>query len=116
MRGWSVGRRIQREKIILNTSKIPKLNFRILDLFYYSFSAPPLPNELHRKKFDSNKMHVKRMNWEKIDSVEENTIWAQVSEVLSIWYGLNVEGSIHTLCVNRPERSKKKKELYFGCG
>ena len=41
-------------------------------------SAPPLPNEYQDRTFDSSKMHVKRMNWEKIDSVEENTIWAQV--------------------------------------
>ena len=75
--GW-VGRTIQRKKIMLDTSEI--IQTSILPLSSY-FSAPPLPNELHRKKFDSNKMHVKRMNWEKIDSVEENTIWAQVSEV-----------------------------------
>ncbi len=38
-------------------------------------AAPPLP----APRGSGAAMQVKRMNWEKIDAVQENTIWAQVS-------------------------------------
>jgi len=30
-------------------------------------------------------MKVKRLNWEKIDVVHENSVWAQVSDCVNTW-------------------------------
>lgn len=43
-------------------------------------APPPLPPGLGSGGVHSKaSMRVKRMNWEKIDKIEENTVWAKVS-------------------------------------
>ena len=45
--------------------------------------APPLPPELFNNNGHQS-MQVKRMNWEKIDAPDSNTIWAKVTVVTGI--------------------------------